>query len=369
VATLAPHFSGITLQPTTRCNLNCSYCYLPDRKSSSEMSAAVVKKVADALERQQRQVQVIWHGGEPLTVGAEPFAMLLDPFSHLVERGLVTHCLQTNGTLVTDQFCDLFYQHRFRVSVSIDGPRAINVLRRNWAGREAFPGIMRGIATLQRRGINFGVIAVVGDASLALGRELYNFAADLGCDVLGIAIEETKGINEATRLQPNRVEDFWRELLSAWQERPVIRIREVDRFLSWATALCKDDWRGWSIEPFPCVAWNGDVSLLSPEFVNIAPKVGYETFVVGNLLDSDLDEILVEGLAAPYVADFLSGVDDCRRECSYFSYCGGGAASNKFFELGSTRGTRTSYCENRVQHFADVMVQQIDLPTPRRKEI
>lgn len=55
--------------------------------------------------------------------------------------------------------------------------------------------------------------------------------------------------------------------------------------------------------------------------------------------------------------------------CSYFSYCGGGAASNKFFELGSTRGTRTSYCENRVQHFADVMVQQIDLPTPRRREI
>jgi uncharacterized protein len=146
-------------------------------------------------------------------------------------------------------------------------------------------------------------------------------------------------------------------LINAWKERPEIQIREIDRFLAWAGAVARDAWTGWRVEAFPCVASNGDISLLSPEFVNIGSQVGPADFVVGNLADAELEAILENGRAAPYVVDFLRGVDDCRRDCPYFSYCGGGAASNKYFELGSTRGTTTSYCTNRVQRFADVVLE------------
>lgn len=363
VISLSREFSGIMLQPTTRCNLDCAYCYLPDRQSSKQMSVAVAERIANHIQNFSKEpVQVIWHGGEPLVNGLNHLQRLVEPFKHLLEAGRVTHCIQSNGTALSHEICDFFLANRFTVSISVDGPRDMNRLRRNWAGREAFAAIMRGIDLLNERNVRFGIIAVVTEQSLGRAAELYDFACGLGCSTLGIAFEETKGVNRSGVTSGGSVAMFWRKLIAAWRANPVITVREIDRFTHWAAAVCSDRWDHWSVEGFPAIAWNGDVTLLSPEFVNMTPGRTYRTFVVGNVLNDELSEILEHAVNVDYVADFMTGIAECRSTCSYYSYCGGGCASNKYFELGSTRGTETEFCRNRVQLFSEAMLEMA--PTP-----
>src|SRR3712207_1205799 len=91
--------SYVVMQPTTLCNLDCSYCYLPFRAVDRRMPVAVAAAVAAPVNQWVRagRFSVVWHGGEPLAAGRRHFADLLSPFSPAVE-----HHVQTNATLIDD---------------------------------------------------------------------------------------------------------------------------------------------------------------------------------------------------------------------------------------------------------------------------
>ena len=111
----------------------------------------------------------------------------------------VEHHIQTNATLIDDEWCDFFEAHDVQLGVSIDGDAARHV-RRGWIGAAdpAYPKIVKGIATLQRRGLPFAALCVVSDPSPGLAAELYAFFRDLGCHSLGINVEEQEGVNART---------------------------------------------------------------------------------------------------------------------------------------------------------------------------
>ncbi|MEK8108710.1 radical SAM protein [Micromonospora sp. M12] len=112
--------SYVVMQPTTLCNLDCAYCYLPFRAADRRMSVPVAEAVAAAVSpwAATGRFSVVWHGGEPLAAGREHLADLIAPFGPEVE-----HHVQTNATLIDDDWCDFFVRHEMRVSVSVDGPR------------------------------------------------------------------------------------------------------------------------------------------------------------------------------------------------------------------------------------------------------
>jgi uncharacterized protein len=326
------------------------------------MPVAVAEAVAHAVAKQAGEsVQVIWHGGEPLLCGINHFKDLLAPFGSLMSSKQVIHTVQTNATLVDDNWCQLFLDHGFLVGVSIDGPASLNVRRHNWANRDMTREIVSGAQTLRKNGVPFSAIAVIGPDSLSRARELYNYFCDFGCNTLGIALQETKGAHVAEFLEPRAVSRFWKDLLEAWHDRPEIIIREFDKLFSWILQLRRsvDLTLDASVDPFPVVAWNGDVSLLSPELSGMQSDK-YENFVIGNVLREPLETIVDKAQGHRYVNDFLDGVLDCRGRCSYFSYCRGGQASNKFFELGSTRGTETTYCRNTQQRLVDAGLEFLE---------
>src|SRR3989442_573215 len=99
-------FEHVVLQPTTACNLNCCYCYLPDRLKSLRMPVEVAAAVASALRAVPHPVTVLWHGGEPLATGLDRFRVLVRQFSALRTEGKVRHSLQTNATLLTREWCE-----------------------------------------------------------------------------------------------------------------------------------------------------------------------------------------------------------------------------------------------------------------------
>lgn len=346
------------MQPTTVCNLNCSYCYLPDRRLIRRMSPSVSHAVASSIANVPRPVRILWHGGEPLACGVEWMRGLLQPFGPGFASGRVTFGVQTNATLIDDDWCELFNTFRFDVGVSIDGPAAHNAARRNWAGREAFPDVMRGIERLKANGIPFGVIAVVNRNNIHQPEEWYSFFCELGCSSLNVNIEEREGLNKnAAGLPDEAVASFWRRLFAVWRERPVLRVREFDRMLAWLSAGPNAEIRG-PRDVWPTVSFDGDVIILAPELAG-ADASTRRQFVVGNVLERALGEIVADASTTAYVADFWAGVGDCREQCAYFSYCGGGHASNKFFELGSTRGTETEYCRHSYKLVVDNVIESL----------
>lgn len=361
----------MVMQPTQLCNLNCSYCYLPDRNKNRKMSPAIAERVAQGIAELGSAVEIVWHGGEPLSCGIDHFTKLAAPLEQLRNQEMVWHAIQTNATLINESWCEFFKSHQFRVGVSIDGPAWANSKRIGWNGQSAFDKIMRGIHFLREAEIPFSVICVVSDSILDKAKELYDFFVGLGCASIGVNIEEQLGVHTVTINSGDdgsRVTRFWRGLFVAWQENPTIKVREFSRILPSLAAFTDRHTQPPKVyDVFPSVAWNGNVVFLAPEFLNtVAPR--YDNFVVGNILNENLQTIVERGKVSAYVKDFIRGVNHCQEECEYFSLCYGGQAGNKFFEHGTTNVTETAFCRNSEKRLADAILQELETAIPNRKE-
>jgi uncharacterized protein len=343
----------VVMQPTTLCNLDCSYCYLPWRGQSRPMAVPVAEAVAATVNRWARandRFSVVWHGGEPLAAGRAALEQLIAPFEG------VEHHVQTNATLIDDAWCEFFAAHQMRVSVSIDGPEPRNADRIDRAGRPTYEKIMKGIAALRRHDLPFSALAVITDPRPGLAAELYAFFLDLGCDVLGINIEEREGVNERSNAhRAGAVRGFWAELVGAWRHAPRIHVREIEWTLRYASAELAgnaDEILPRRLDPIPTIAYDGSVVLLSPELAGFHDD-RFGDFSSGNVLRRPLDEIIAHASGTAWIEDFLTGVEACRSACPYFGFCGGAHAANRYFELGGFTGTETDHCRNSKIHLLE----------------
>ncbi len=350
---------GIVMQPTTFCNLNCKYCYLPARDKNLLMLPIVASRVAEGLGAVGNKIEVIWHGGEPLSCGIEHLAELLDPFEDLRHADLLIHAVQTNATLINKRWCEFFKSHSIEVGVSIDGPSHMNGSRTDWGGKETYERTLRGINLLKEAGISFTLICVVTEHSLSKAQELYEFFLHLGCSKVGFNFEEKIGANKVAGCDANElVINFWAELFKAWRANPKVEIRELSRAVFWMQTIEGAERRMSNpilYDIFPSIGYNGDVVLLAPEFLGEkSPK--YSDFVVGNVLQRSLSDIIKEGKEVSYVQDFLNGASKCRERCEHFQHCRGGQAGSKFFELGTTDGIETIHCRNSEQRVVEAIL-------------
>ncbi|WP_229877021.1 cyclophane-forming radical SAM peptide maturase AmcB [Streptomyces bluensis] len=346
-AQLAEVPSVMLMQPTTLCNLNCTYCYLPDRNVARRMSTEVAQRVAAGVREwsRQRPVAVVWHGGEPLAVGPAYFRALVEPFGP-GETHPVIQAVQTNATLIDEAWCEVFATVPVRVTVSLDGPQEANAARVDWAGGPSTQRAMSGIAMLRQAGIRFGMIAVVADASPGAAADLYRFACELGCDNLGVNLAEKKGVYAGGQDPEYSVVAFWQELAACWHADPRIQVRELDHAYTYireelsGTAAQRADR---PVMPLPLVMWDGDFLPVGAELAGFR-SAQHGPFTAGNVLDTPLTVLTARATEVPWVAEALAGVTNCRKHCDYFAYCRGGQVANKYFETGRLDSTETTYC-------------------------
>jgi len=344
---IAPVPGYVVMQPTTLCNLDCTYCYLPHRALNRPMPVPVAAAVAadvNVWAAANDRFSVVWHGGEPLAAGRAALADLMAPF-----RG-VEHHVQTNATLIDDPWCEFFAAHDVRVSVSVDGPAERNGQRVTRAGRPAYDRIERGIAALRAHGVAFSALCVVSDPRPELAAELYRYFLDLGCDVLGINIEEREGVNDRANAHGEAaVREFWAALVAEWRREPRIHVREIEHALRYAGAVLSgtaDDVLPRRLDPIPTIGVDGGVYVLSPELAGFTDE-RFGDFSSGNVLATPLRQILhAAARGTGWVGEFLAGVEMCRAECPYFGFCGGAHAANRYFELGRFDATETDHCRN-----------------------
>lgn len=356
-------FNSVVLQPTSLCNLNCKYCYLADRDKNLKMMPVVIEKVVDAIKACGHPFRITWHGGEPMSSGLEYFESLIRPMRGLMSRGSIQQVIQTNATLINKRWCNFFLENEFRVGVSIDGPEWANKNRIKWNGAEAYSKILSGIQLLREEGVQFSAICVVTEETITRPEELYEFFCDLGCFSLGINFEEKVGLNYSTVDSDELVTEFWQRLFRVWRQDPQIEVRPFQRMLSRLEDIsCKRptivDQMVDKVDLFPSVSYSGGVVLLSPEFLDVK-SFEHGNFIVGNVLNEPLLDILERWHTIRYVTGFIKGLERCQESCQYFSVCGGGQASNKFFEHGSVNSMETCFCRNTYQHLADAIIGEL----------
>jgi uncharacterized protein len=93
------------------------------------------------------------------------------------------------------------------------------------------------------------------------------------------------------------------------------------------------------------VAWNGNVTLISPELAGFRSD-RFGDFACGNVLAHDLDVLIERGSRSAWVAEYRRGLAQCHSTCPYFEFCGGGHPANRYFEHGRLDVTETNYCQN-----------------------
>jgi uncharacterized protein len=178
----------LILKVAGKCNLACRYCYYMNGLAEPFRSAMALTTVRElfqkyldyCLRRELTRVSFAWHGGEPLLAGKQFFRAVLqlqgDLFGH---RLRCRNLIQTNATLIDDEWAELLQAARFCIGVSLDGsPESHDRNRRDRAGRGSWARTCAGIATLQRHGVRFGTITVI-DPQLN-GRHAFEHCYALG---------------------------------------------------------------------------------------------------------------------------------------------------------------------------------------------
>jgi uncharacterized protein len=349
-AAIARMFHTLVLQPTSFCNLDCTYCYLPDRRSRRLMTVPVAAGCARSVKEQGSlyPVSVVWHGGEPTATPLDTFRELLAPFEDLRQAGQVRHEIQTNATLVNQRWCDLFTAYEFEIGVSIDGPGALNRNRLDRAGKSTTARTIRGIQALAEAGLPYSVICVVTPESIDQADDLIDFFTNLpGCRSVGFNIEEQEGARR-TPVSEEAVYRFWHRLVQARIDGSPLPIRDLDRLADYLTVTRAGLVNDAPYEPIPTVSWDGHVVLLSPELLGIKDPQ-YGDFVAGNVLHEPIGDILARAGDLRYVTEFIEGLNECADHCTLYDFCRGAQAGNRYFEHHTFTARETNYCRTTRQ--------------------
>src|SRR5262245_10027159 len=184
----------LVLQPTPFCNINCSYCYLPDRQSTRRMSPDTLDQtfrwVFDSGLAREPFV-LLWHAGEPLVLPVSFYETAADLLRRRnVAAVPVLQSFQTNATLIDARWCAFLRRPDVPLGVSVDGPDFLHDRhRRTRRGGGTFDRVLRGIHLLHAHGIPFEVITVLTADSLGYPDELFDFYQVNGIGSVGFNVE------------------------------------------------------------------------------------------------------------------------------------------------------------------------------------
>jgi len=367
-----PTIDLLVVQPTPFCNIDCKYCYLPDRNSKAVVAPQTLHNLFSQVFASgwvQNCLSVVWHAGEPMVL---PIAFYRDAFAmieSLRPRDLsVVHSFQTNGTLIDEAWCTFFTEARVNLGVSADGPRHLHDRNRvTRSGRGTFDRAIAGIRLLRRREVPFHVISVLSSASMAVPQEMFDFYVAEGIEQVCFNVEESEGDHVSESFGDSDAEaayyrflsEFWR--LAAAAPGKITFLREIEQALQQVIRPKEAAFRNQLVEPFAITSmdWAGNISTFSPELLGLK-NPAYDDFLLGNINRDALVDLPRRPVFARMFADIVAGVAMCRDSCEYFSVCGGGEPVNKLAENGSFASTETSYCRLTKMRATDLVLDALE---------
>ena len=364
----------LVIQSSPYCNLDCKYCYLPNRKSKKIISLETVTNIYKKIFESdivKSNFTTTWHAGEPLATSKKFYTeafQIADSLNNTEFK--IKHNFQTNGTLITQEWCDFIKDNNVNISVSIDGPDFLhNINRKNLKGNDTFNEVIRGIELLNKNSIEFSTISVISSETLKFPNEFYSFFKTIKPKFVGLNIEEVENFNLSSTLFN---EKNYREKFKAFIEA-LFNLYYTDKdkhfilreFYQLENFVLSDNKYlngiGQQTIPFRILAIDsqGNFSTFSPELLD-AKSREYVDFKFGNVNnDSPLIECLETNKFKEIFSEILNGIHLCKEKCQYFSVCGGGTPSNKYSENGTFFSTETNHCKLKFQDLFDVFYKGV----------
>ncbi|MBW2581057.1 MAG: anaerobic sulfatase maturase [Deltaproteobacteria bacterium] len=190
-----------------KCNLNCDYCFYLEKQAlfpkgedymmPDEVLQAYITKYITL--QPTPVVGFVWQGGEPTLLGLDFYKRVVELQRPYAGQKEITNSLQTNGTLLDDEWCAFLKENNFLVGLSLDGPKEIHDrYRKDRGGKGSFDKVMRGLKLLQKHGVEYNVMATVARETTYKPLEVYRFFKDQNVEFIQFApvIERVAGAEE-----------------------------------------------------------------------------------------------------------------------------------------------------------------------------
>jgi len=325
-------------------------------------------------------VKISWHASEPMLAGMDFYEKSLAVFKKYQGKSRFRFNIQTNATVVNQEWCDFFNKHDFEIGLSVDGPEFIHdQYRKDWKGKGSFSRVMKGINCLRDNNIPLHGLVVVTDYALDYPDEIYAFFKDNDFKHVGFNLEELEAFNQASSMVnladagnirhsqlASRFTHFFSRLYDLWEKDGYLfHIREfeevIDKIRYIKTTDFSDHPLRSSLVAFSniTITKDGNVSTFAPEMAGGTSEEPNK-FVIGNVLNiKSFDELEKHENYLNLRNAIFKGIENCAKECSYFDLCGGGCPSNKFYENGRLDSTETMMCIFMRQIMADVVIGKL----------
>ena len=310
------------------CNLDCRYCYYtmkPEElypevreRSAFRMSDEVLESYTrQYLEAMPVRAEFGWQGGEPTLIGLDFFRRAIElQKGHVREGRTISNALQTNGTLLTDEWCEFLAENKFLVGISLDGPpQWHDHYRRDLAGKPTFHRAWAGLELLRKHGVEYNALVTLNSANAPHAGDIYRYFVNRGVQYLQfIPILERTPDGQPTDFSCTG-EQFGRfclEVFDLWARRDVGKISErlIDSVLHTlifgkASTCCYAE----RCANAHVLEWNGDLYACD-HFV-------FPEWRIGNILERPLAELVRDPKLDEFARLKTEPPAICR-DCEYF---------------------------------------------------
>ena len=366
----------VMLKPAgARCNLRCRYCYYLEKdhlyagNDAHFMSERLLEKfIADYMQAQTTpEVLFTWHGGEALLRPIAFYERALQLQRRYARGRQVVNSIQTNGTLLTPEWCEFLRENGFLVGISIDGPRDVHdAYRRTSADGPSFDRVMQGLQLLKDHHVEWNALAVVNNLNVVQPREFYRFFKDIGCQYLQFApiverivsrddgLTLAPGMQEGGRLTSHSItpSQWGRFLCDLFDEWVVADVGSIFVQIFDATLA---NWVG--VTPGICslsahcghaavMEHNGDVYSCD-HFV-------YPEYRLGNLNEKTITEMVYSPQQQRFAQMKTAMLPRQCRECPFLFACHGECPKNRFLRDKYGNAGLNYLCEGYRQFFSHV---------------
>lgn len=341
------------------CNHNCEYCFYLEkqalfgareeyRMSNEVLSRFVTNYITD---QPTPVVEFVWQGGEPTLLGIDFFKRVIDLQRPFTQTKTITNSLQTNGTLLTDEWCAFLKKHSFMVGISLDGPKEIHDrYRHDKKGAGTFNAALNGLRLLQKHKVEYNVLACVARETSHKPLETYRFFKNQGVEFMQFSpvVERVPGSSRkgsGLRLagpasldneEPQKEVTPWTVLPEAYGEFLIAVYEDWVRHDVGTVFIMNFEWalNAWIGNPSPvCIhaeQCGRTVVLEHNGDVYACDHCVYPEYKLGNISGESILKMVGKSIQSGFGVTKETSLPRWCRECEVLKACRGGCPKHRF---------------------------------------
>jgi len=366
------------------CNLDCLYCYYTAKPRQLYPEVSRFMMSDQTLESYTRQYMALqptqvnfgWQGGEPLLAGKDFFAKAVEFQSQYGRAGqTVANAMQTNGTLLDEQWCEFFGEHKFLVGISMDGPAEWHdAFRRDRQGNPTFHRAWAGLELLGKHGVEFNLLVTLNARNAPHAGDIYRYFVNRGVrwlQFIPILEKDARGRPREFSCTGEQFGRFMLEVFEIWRDRHVGLVSErlIDSLLhtlvhGQATLCCNAS----RCANAQVLEFNGDLYACD-HFV-------YKQWKIGNITDAPLEDLI----RSPRLEEFAAlktELPEACRDCEFLAYCNSGCPKHHIPDAETGDPKRVNhFCEGYKMLFRSALpelkrmaegIQRGQMPSPAQR--